>query len=578
MSQLKLTTRLFISHVSAAVIPVILICVWSYINEKEDLSDEIKLTIASYQKVVDADLDSRQAGILALGRQVVLNPVLAEKMMAGDADGLAEMARNLLKAAPMMSFATLAGPDGRVWARGHAYKKGDDISNQFTFQSAAAGREAVGVESGAEARLTVRGAFPVYHDGAVVGVVSLGFSLGSNEFVDGLKSLMGVDFTIFEQDTRMATTIVSGGQRAVGTRLDNPQIVEVVLGQGQTFHDRNVILGEPYNTAYWPIRDIGGQIIGMFFIGVPESVSAAVLENSLALNLMVILVASVVMSLVGWLVARSISRPINLAVEQLGLTTGRIAQASRRIDQACQELADSSGSQAASLLESSSALEELAAQAKGNADNSAQASLVMKQTHDAALKAGDSAREMLSTMANIKRSSDQVSGIIKTIEDISFQTNLLALNASVEAARAGEQGLGFAVVAEEVRNLARRAAEAAGHTSALISESVAHSRNGESVAAEVSDCIGRTLDSTNEANQLVREVEESSNQQSAGIDQINQAVAVMDSAVQNISGASRGTAGISSELKAQSDQLREVMLKLAALIDRRKAAKLREFD
>lgn len=575
MPKIKLTTRLFISHIAAGVIPVILICIWSYVNDSRDLAEVVRSNIAGFKKVVESEQKSYLTYIQALGRQISINPDLAKAMAAGDAAVLAEYGRKIMQQAPRVAFVTLANPDGTVLARGHSDRKGDSIAGQSTFRSAADGEESVGIESGTVAKLTIRGAFPVSLNGTRVGVISLGFGLGTNDFVDHLKEVMGAEFTIFDQDTRMATTIVDQGRRAVGTKMTNPLVLDTVLQQGKFFQDKNVILGEPYDTAYWPIHDVNKKNIGMYFVGIPGSASAAAQRRVLMLNLVAVLATTAIMCLVGWLVARSISSPINRAVEQLADSIGQVAGATHQIDSACQGLAESSDTQSSSLLESSSALEELASQAKGNAANSAQASQVMEQTYESARQVDEYVKEMLSTMANIRTSSDQVAGIIKTIEDISFQTNLLALNASVEAARAGEHGAGFAVVAEEVRNLAQRAAEAAGHTDALISESVAHARKDETVAARVSESIGHTLQSTSEANKLVRGVEEASNEQSIGIDQINQAMTTMDTAVQNIASASHGTADTSRDLSVQAENLKEIMLKLTELVDARKADKYR---
>jgi len=574
--KIKLTTRLFITHIAAGVIPVILICLWSYFNDRQELAETVQDNISGFKKVVEAEQTSRLDFVESVGRQIAVNPNLAIGLAEGDEAALAEFGRKIIQQAPQITFVTLAKPDGTVLARGHSDQKGDSIGGQETFKSAAKGRESVGIESGTVAKLTIRGAFPVYSSGTQVGVISLGFGLGTNNFVDHLKSVMGADFTIFDQDTRMATTIIDKGQRAVGTKMSNPVVLETVLGQGRFFQAKNVILGEPYDTAYWPIRDVNNRNIGMYFVGIPSSASAAAQKRVLMVNLAAVLATMAVMCLVGWLVARSISSPINQAVEQLADSIGQVARATHQIDAACQGLAESSDTQSSSLVESSAALEELASQSKGNAANSAQASQVMEETHNQVRQVDEYVKEMLNTMANIRTSSDQVAGIIKTIEDISFQTNLLALNASVEAARAGEHGMGFAVVAEEVRNLAQRAAEAAGHTDALISESVAHSRKGEAVASQVSESIGHTLKSTSEVNKLVRGVEEASNEQSIGIVQINQAMTTMESAVQNISSTSHDTANISHQLSGQSDNLKDIMLKLTELVDARKAERFRD--
>ncbi len=575
MSRLKLRTKLFVTYIAAGIVPVILVCLWSYYNDNRSIMESVARTFTLARTVVTEDLAARDQYVHAVGRRAAACPDIAAGLETGDTAALQALGRRLLEQAPLLTFITLARTDGTVVARGHSDQAGDSIQNQATFQAAAAGRETLAMESGTVAKLTVRGAYPVFRDGKQVGVVSLGYTPATSEFVDRIKKILNVECTVFGGDTRMATTIINNGQRAVGTKMTSPAVLETVLRRGQPFQDQSVILGVPYDTAYWPLRDIKNEVVGMFFIGIPASEYQAAQRQVLLINLAAIAATIVVMLMVGWFMSRLISGPINRAVDLLADSTGLVGKAAYEIDGACQKLAESSSSQSASLVESSAALEELASQSKGNAANSVKASQVMNQTYESAQAAATSMTEMTETMANIRSSSDQVSGIIKTIEDISFQTNLLALNASVEAARAGEHGLGFAVVAEEVRNLAQRAAEAAGNTNALISASVSFSRKGEIVAHQVSESIDSTLASTQQVNALVKGVETASNEQSIGISQINQAVTVMDNAVQEISATSQSTAAISRELTRQSDALEEVMLDLAALVDEKKAAALK---
>jgi len=574
MALLKLKTKLFLTYIAAGVIPVLLVSLWSYKNDNDSIEETVKATVTQYQRIVTQEISLREDYVRGVGRLAAATIEVFDGLEAGDTEAMNKLAKDFMAKTPLLTFVVMAKPDGTVVARGHSDQVGDSIGNQETFRIAAGGRETLAIESGTVAKLTVRGAFPVVRDGRQAGVISLGFTLASNDFVDQLKTMLGAECTVFADDTRAATTIINNGQRAVGTKMTNPEVLEKVLRAGQFFQDKNNILGQSYDTAYWPIRDIKNEIVGMFFIGIPASSYEAQQRMAIIVNLSAVGLTIVVMFLVGWLIARSISGPINRAVERLAASIHQVSDAAHQIDSACQKLAESSSSQSSSLVESSSALEELAAQSKNNAANSVKASQVMGDTYKSAQDASNSMTEMTETMTSIRTSSDQVAGIIKTIEDISFQTNLLALNASVEAARAGEHGMGFAVVAEEVRNLAQRAAEAAGNTDRLISESVAFSRKGEAVAIKVSESIGLTLKSTNEVSNLVRVVEEASNEQSIGIGQINEAVTIMDGAGQDISSTSQTTAAISHELSQQSEVLEEIMLELARLVDARRAGEL----
>jgi methyl-accepting chemotaxis protein len=201
-----------------------------------------------------------------------------------------------------------------------------------------------------------------------------------------------------------------------------------------------------------------------------------------------------------------------------------------------------------------------------NNDNARQASSMANDARQDAEGSKQAMDRMGETIAKIKDSADETAKIIKTIDEIAFQTNLLALNAAVEAARAGDAGKGFAVVAEEVRNLARRSAEAAKTTSSLIEESQKNADQGVAVSGEVADILTAIAGKVQKLAQLIGEVSAASEEQSKGIEQIGTAVTRMDKVTQANAASAEESASASEELFAQAKELGEMVGTLVGIV------------
>ncbi|HSP30490.1 MAG TPA: methyl-accepting chemotaxis protein, partial [Halomonas sp.] len=215
-------------------------------------------------------------------------------------------------------------------------------------------------------------------------------------------------------------------------------------------------------------------------------------------------------------------------VAQIRESAEAIAASSRQIAAGNENLSQRTDQQAASLAETASSLEQITATVKQTAEYADQAKDASGSVDQRARSAGDVAKRTTEAMGDIREASQKITSIIKAIDDIAFQTNLLALNASVEAARAGEQGRGFAVVAQEVRKLAGRSAEEAAQIRHLVDDSVAKVSEGEQLVNASSKHLQEIIDSLGEVTRYVTEIAGATHEQSAGIDQINQAISQLD--------------------------------------------------
>jgi len=203
--------------------------------------------------------------------------------------------------------------------------------------------------------------------------------------------------------------------------------------------------------------------------------------------------ALVGVSLLWFVIARRISAQIEQTAASLAEGASQVTSASEEISSASQSLAEGASEQAASLEQTSASPEEIASMTKHNAENAQAAKTLAAETHTSAEKGSAHIDAMNQAMADIQASSNNISKIIKTIDEIAFQTNILALNAAVEAARAGEAGAGFAVVADEVRRLAQRSAEAARETADRIGDSLAKTTHRVEISTLVSESLEQIL-------------------------------------------------------------------------------------
>lgn len=269
----------------------------------------------------------------------------------------------------------------------------------------------------------------------------------------------------------------------------------------------------------------------------------------------------------GFLITRSITRPVKRIIEGLDQAAEQVASASSQVTSSSQSLAEGASEQAASIEETSSSLEEMSSMTKQNADNATQCDQIMRQEVGANFKlVEDSLGKMQDAIAKTVKAGDETGKIIKTIDEIAFQTNLLALNAAVEAARAGEAGAGFAVVADEVRNLAMRAAEAAKNTNNLIEESNKRIKETSQLNSQVVEAMKTNAVLGQKVSQLVSEIAAASNEQAQGIGQINKAVAEMDKVVQQVAANAEESASASEEMNAQAEEMKVYVGEMVSLV------------
>ncbi len=317
-----------------------------------------------------------------------------------------------------------------------------------------------------------------------------------------------------------------------------------------------------------------------------EISKASIAESDSALRTMLVLggvslgIGFFLAAFLLYTIRHSLTGPINRIIDSLSEDAASLTSMAERFCDTSKALSDGAQNQAAALEESSSALEQLASMTRKNADNANQVNHLMEGNATQIRDGSDAVSRMASAMGEINVSAEKISNINSTIESIAFQTNLLALNAAVEAARAGEAGKGFAVVADEVRNLAQRSAVASRDTSSLIGSTVHNVANGSTITNEIESRFATITSVTDQIVKMISEITVATNEQAQGMDQINTSMARIDRITQENAKNAEESAADSVTLNERSENLMNTVFSLGSVLgartEQRIAAALKE--
>lgn len=498
--------------ITFVVMAVILSCTAVLLMTMHFLTPPLDASIEGMTQLAKAATDAAYKAnsekFLKEAQLIAQNPALIEAVVQRDHSAAAAVGKKLMEMAGS-EFITITDEKGIVVARGHSEKYNDDVNSQETVSAGRQGKSVVGIVVGTEVPFSLRAGAPLIHAGKVVGTIGIGISLTNESYVDKLKKDTGLESTIFRNDVRVMTTLVKDGKRVIGTQLQNTAVSEAVLQRGETVSGRLELLGKPFSVIYWPILNMEGKPVGMWFTGQPLNHVIQVQQEALRNALFAMGSITLIFALVAFAMGKLLASPIKriTAYAETVANGDLSASLSVRAKDETGRLANALDTMVKTLKTRISEAGEQSALAQ---QETAKAKEAMSMAEDARSKAEKAKHEGMLTAA------EQLEGVVGVVSSVAAKLSMQIETSERGAAEQASRVTETATSMEEMNSTVAEVARNAGVASEI---SLATRQKAEAGAQIVSQAV-KSIRRVEEQSITLKNDMQILSEQSQSIDQI----------------------------------------------------------